>query len=454
MKATRSMLMGERILNGKWTSRAVHTECESLSYFRLLHAKQFRGQGTLSRRISERYPPPSSSIVGNKNYRMKSEHRFTKNLVAGVGVIGVLAGIVSCGGGGASNGGGTTSLQTKAQLGQALFFDTTLSTPSGMSCGTCHSPNRNFTDPRPGPTSAGVVPGLFGFRNTPSIKYMAYSPTFSISGGEGGGAIGGQFWDGRAADLQSQAKFPFLNPIEMNNPSAAAVVAAVAKGSSASAMKRLYGATIFDDTNKAFDAIVDAIATFERTPAVSPFSSKYDAFLKGLTQLSAAEVRGLGLFNGKGGCSGCHTSTSAPDGTPPLFTNFCYANLGLPKNKNNPYYTLPSKFNPLGSSFIDIGLQTTTASASDAGNFMTPTLRNVAVTPPYFHNGVFSTLDQVVNFYNTRDLGGFDPPEVPQTMDKTELGDLKLTAQESSDIVAFMNTLTDGYVVPTPGKHP
>lgn len=274
---------------------------------------------------------------------------------------------------------------------------------------------------------------------------MAYSPTFKLDGGEGGGAIGGQFWDGRAADLPAQAKFPLLNPIEMNNPSVQAVVDTVKKGPEARGMKLLYGANIFSDPTAAFNAIVDAIAEFEKTTEVSPFSSKYDAFLKGNAILSPAETRGLAVFNGKGGCSGCHTSSPSPDGTPPLFTNFCYANLGLPKNPSNPYYTIPAKYNPAGGAFIDLGLQVTTNRDADAGNFMTPTLRNVALTAPYFHNGLISTLADVVRFYNTRDLGGFDPPEVPATEDLTELGNLSLTTQEQSDLVAFLGTLTDGY---------
>jgi len=318
-----------------------------------------------------------------------------------------------------------------------------------MSCATCHAPQRAFTDPRPGSiTSQGVVKGLFGFRKAPSIMYMAFSPEFAAGTGEGGlSATGGQFWDGRAADLPAQAKFPLVNPIEMNNPNLTAVVNTVKKGPEAAGLKLLYGSSIFNDPSKAIDAIVDAIAAFEKTPAVSPFSSKYDAFLAGKTQLSAAELRGLAAFNGKGGCAGCHTDSPMSDGTPPLFTNFCYANLGLPKNPNNPYYTIPAKFNPLGSNFIDIGLQVATGKAADEGNFMTPPLRNVAIKGPYFHNGYFNNLAEVLNFYNTRDLGGFPPAEVPQTMDTTELGNLQLTAQEQSDIIAFLGTLTDGYTV-------
>jgi cytochrome c peroxidase len=367
--------------------------------------------------------------------------RLGKCLLAGFGLGALLVGMLGCGGSGSSGG---QAISTKAQLGHALFFDTSLSTPPGMSCATCHSPTKAFTDPRPGsPTSAGVVHGLFGFRNAPTACYAAFSPPFQALPGTG--AVGGQFWDGRAVDLPSQAKLPLLNPIEMGNPSAAAVVKAVQNGPFAVAMKQLYGAQIFSDPATAYDAITDAIAQFEKTPQVSPFSSKYDAYLKGKTQLSPAEARGLTVFNGKALCFSCHPSAPAADGSPPLFTNFTYDNIGLPKNPANPYYTIPSQYNPAGSSFIDIGLQVATGRSTDTGKFKTPTLRNIAVTGPYFHNGFFQTLAEVVNFYNTRDLGGFDPPEVPANEDTTFVGNLQLTAQEQSDLVSFLGTLTDGY---------
>jgi len=387
---------------------------------------------------------------------MASVRRVGRLFIFGLGLSGTIAGIVSCGGGGGSTPSSPTTGGpiTKASLGKALFFDTTLSNPVGESCGTCHSPTKVFTDPRPGPTSEGAVKGVFGDRHAPSIMYMAYSPTFSITGGEAGGCIGGQFWDGRAATLFAQPVFPLTNPFEMNNPSPAAVVAKVAAGPEAAGMKAIYGANVFSNASTAFTDIVDAIVAFEKEPAISPFTSKYDAFLAGNAQLTPTELAGLAVFNGKAGCAGCHTSAPAPDGTPPLFTNFCYANLGLPKNPNNPYYTDPTTINPSGSGFVDIGLQKTTGSAQDAGNFMTPTLRNVAARGPYFHNGIFTTLAQVINFYNTRDLGGFAPPEVPQTEDTTELGNLHLTATESTEIIAFLQTLTDGYTTTSQFKGP
>lgn len=395
-----------------------------------------------------------------------SAPRRLRRLCVSFGLIGVIAGLISCGGGGGGPGvtggstagttdggstdGSSTGNMTKAQLGEALFSDNTLSSNSQMSCATCHDSAKAFTDSRPGfPTSQGAIAGRFGVRQSPSIMYMAFSPDFNPNAGEGATALGGQFWDGRAKDLPTQAKSPLLNPTEMNNASAEDVVNKVKAGPAAAGLKHVYGANIFNNASVAFDAIVDAIAAFERTPKISPFSSKYDAFLNGTAQLNASELRGLAVFNGKAACSGCHTSARGTDGSPPLFTNFCYANLGVPKNPNNPFYTMPAQFNPEGSSYIDHGLGAVTGRPDDDGNFMTPTLRNVALTAPYFHNGFFSDLTDVVKFYNTKNDGHFGVAEVPATENMVELGDLKLTNQEVSDVVAFLRTLTDGYTAPT-----
>lgn len=355
---------------------------------------------------------------------------------------------IGCGGVSVGDLGGSNGTQTtRAALGKAIFFDTSLSTPKGMSCGTCHAANKGFADPRPGSTSEGVIAGRFGNRNAPSVQYMAFSPKFDPNGGTNGGAIGGQFWDGRAASLEDQVQGPMLNPLEMNNPSIDAVVAKLKVGPEAKAIKKLYGDTVFDDPAQAFAAMQDAIATFERTPEVSPFTSKFDAYLRGTAHLSDAEARGLALFNGKALCSTCHSSTPLPDGTPPLFTNFTYSNLGLPKNAYNPYYKNPSQFNPLGSNYVDYGLYNTTTRETDKGLFMVPTLRNISVTAPYFHNGIFQSLGEAILFYNTSQLGQvFGPAEVQQNVDTTVMGKLSLSSDEVQDLTTFLQTLTDGYV--------
>ncbi len=343
-------------------------------------------------------------------------------------------------------GSGHSSVQQdKVELGRAFFNDTSLSQPVGQSCATCHQSAKAFVDPRQDtPTSEGAVSGLFGKRQTPSIDYMAFSPPFHFDNDEQD-YIGGQFWDGRAVDLKDQVHFPVLSTFEMNNATKAEVVARVSAGPHAERLKQIYGAAIFNDPDQAFDAIADAIATFETSHEFSPFNSKYDLYLKGQVTLSPAETRGLALFRGKALCANCHPSDPGPGGTPPLFTDFTYDNIGLPRNTQSRFLMMPPQINPEGLAFADVGLKQTTNRPEDVGRMKVPTLRNIAVTAPYFHNGVFQTLEQAVQFYNKRDLGVFPSPEFPDNMNTEELGNLHLTDQEVADIVAFLHTLTDGY---------
>ena len=381
-----------------------------------------------------------------------SRIRFTSlGWLLGIGFISLALALPGCGGGGSSFQSGPT----KASVGQMIFNDTTLSTPPGQSCASCHSQANHFTDARKTVTSEGAVKGRFGSRQAPSAAYMAFSPKFHFDATEQD-YLGGQFWDGRAGTLEDQAKAPFLNPSEMNNANAVTVVAKVKAGPAAAGLKALYGANIFDNSDAAYSAIVNAIAEFERTSTFAPFSSKYDAYLKGQATLSPAEARGLQVFNDpkKGNCAACHPSAVGPHGEPPLFTDFSYDNLGLPKNPKNPFYTQSPTFNPAGAAFVDEGLYNNTKREIDRGRFKVPTLRNLAQTGPYFHNGVFSTLEQVVLFYNTRDLGGFAPPEEPRNENHEELGNLGLTSAESSDLVEFLKTLTDGYTAGSPFGRP
>jgi len=342
--------------------------------------------------------------------------------------------------------------EDRAAVGSLIFSDPTLSQPAGQSCATCHDPGRAFTDGRGPDTSEGVIPGLFGARNAPTAAYAAFAPAFHWDAAEGL-YFGGQFLDGRAATLRDQAQGPPLNPIEMHNPDRASYVAKVAAAPYADRLRALYGADLFTDEARAFDAIADAVATFERSPKVSPFTSKYDAFLKGADVLTARERRGLALFEGRGGCAACHPNTSGEAKVPPLFTDFSYDNLGVPRNPANPFYAMPSQVNPDGAAFVDLGLggnPTVIAegrAAESRGKFKVPTLRNVARTAPYFHNGAFRTLKEVVAFYNRRDLepARFGAPEVPENVNRTELGNLGLSDSEEDDLVAFLQTLTDGY---------
>lgn len=339
-----------------------------------------------------------------------------------------------------------------AALGRLLFFDTSLSEPAGQSCASCHAPERAFSDPREGSTSEGAIAGRFGARNAPTAAYAAFAPAFRWNA-EDGTYQGGLFHDGRADSLEDQAQGPPLNPIEMHNPDAAAYVAKVAAAPYAGRIKALLGAEIFRDEARAFRAIAGLIAAFERGPEFAPFSSKYDAYLKGATALMAQERRGLELFEGRAGCSACHPSRPDEQRRPPLFTDFTYDNLGTPRNPANRFYGMDATFNPQGAAFVDIGLAGNPRviaegrAAESRGKFKVPTLRNLGRTGPYMHNGAFTTLKEVVAFYNRRDLEPqrFGAPEVPENVNRSELGNLGLSEAEEEALVAFLNTLNDGY---------
>lgn len=345
----------------------------------------------------------------------------------------------------------TTQIQaapTLASLGEKLYFDSNLSEPAGQSCASCHLPGAGFADPdRELPVSRGVYPDRFGDRNTPSAAYALYSPAFYFDDEEGH-YVGGQFWDGRASSLEEQAKGPFLNPVEMANPDMAAVVQKVRKAPYAAEFDDLFGTDSLQKVDQAYERIAIAIAAFERTQPFHPFSSKYDAFLAGKARLTDQELAGLILFEAedKGNCAACHPSRPGENGQPPLLTDFTYDNLGLARNEDNPFYTQAAQFNPQGRTVIDLGLAKTTGRAEDRGKFKVPTLRNIALTPPYMHHGGLKTLRETVDFYNTRDTRtDWGSPEVTDNVNSEELGNLGLTNEEVDAIVAFMETLTDGY---------
>lgn len=324
------------------------------------------------------------------------------------------------------------------QLGKLLYFDEGLSNPVGQSCASCHLPTAGFADPdQELPVSEGIVPGRFGGRNAPSAAYAAFSPDFGLDPSSGL-YTGGQFWDGRAANLEEQAKGPFLNPVEMNN-TMEGVVKQVRNSNYAWLFKLVYGFHSLDNVASAYDLVAKAIASFERTVLLNQFTSKYDYYLKGKVKLTATEKRGLELFNGKGNCAACHPSESADGITPPMFTDFTYDNLGVPPNMAYPFYSM------VPSPYPDLGLGNTVGKPAENGKFKVMSLRNIAKTAPYSHNGYFKTLKEIVHFYNTRDILYWPTPDVPETVNHNELGNLGLTAREEDDIVAFLKTLSDGY---------
>ena len=377
-------------------------------------------------------------------------------------------------------------LTAEQELGQALYFDQNLSVNHNQSCASCHDPGFGFVDPDNvmygTPISDGSFTDRFGGRNSPSAAYAMFSPFFHWDSAEGL-YVGGQFWDGRANTLADQAAGPFLNPVEMAMPDKWSVVDRLRTSMGAdyvTMFQNVYqldlnaippynwsGAPISDGTMppgvlEIYDRMARAIGEFEKTSMFAPFTSKFDYYLAGMVKLSKEEEKGLKIFNGKGKCNLCHTSepTVAPDGsqTPPLFTDFTYDNLGVPANLNIPGAPLP----------LDLGLggRPDIAAKDPAGNeigkFKVMTLRNIAVTAPYAHNGVFRTLEEIVHFYNTRDaLPSCDPttgnndlgfgttcwpaPEVAQNVNTEELGNLRLNPKQEAELVAFLKTLTDGW---------
>jgi len=376
----------------------------------------------------------------------------------------------------------SSDLVPMAKLGKEIFFDK-ISEPGNMACADCHAPEVGFTGPNPGfnlltAIYPGAVPQRFGNRKPPSAAYATLSPIFHYDAVEGL-FIGGNFWDGRATGenlgnpAADQALGPFLNPVEQNMPGKQAVLEVIADSKYADLWEAVWGEPISYETTEAVDENYDrvglAIAAYEASDEVNQFSSKYDAYLAGNAELTEQEAWGLELFEGKALCSACHPSMPGPGGEPPLFTDFTFDNLGTPKNPNNPFYDMDQVFlddgtpiNPEGAAWIDPGLGGflqgnplyAGMAAENMGKHKVPTLRNVAKSPvpvsvfpkAYMHNGVFKSLKEVVHFYNTRDVEAWPPPEVPENVNSDELGDLGLTDAEEDAIVAFMETLSDGYI--------
>lgn len=196
---------------------------------------------------------------------------------------------------------------------------------------------------------------------------------------------------------------------------------------------------------EAYGNVCDALAAFERSKLFHEFSSKYDYYLLGQATLTEQEQLGLALFQGKGRCTHCHTMEPQSFDGRILFTNYGYYNLGIPRNEENPFYTTDSTINPLGARATDLGLGAVVGDERENGKFRVPTLRNVQYTGPYFHNGYFKTLKEVVHFLNTRDALGENNPEVPENVAHQITGSLHLSAEEEDALVAFLLCLTDGY---------
>lgn len=349
-------------------------------------------------------------------------------------------------------------LTAMEQLGQSLFFDQNLSEPAGQACASCHDPAFGFAEPDQSlPVSEGVIPGRFGTRNAPSAAYAVFFPEFTLKSG----TLGGQFWDGRAANLTEQAKGPFLNPVEMANATREDVIAKICVATYAPLFLEVCGPAACDPAtvDASYHCMASAIGAFESTPAFFPFDSKFDMVQAGLAQFTPQEAQGWALFTGRGKCGHCHTA-KAGGGAPIVFTDAKFHNIGVPSNSEFPFTLLPAGFVDLG-----LGGRPDLADPREYGKFKTTHTRNVTLTAPFMHNGVLKTLEEVVHFYNTRDvlppcdpaLGSLDPdfgvgcwppPEYPDTMDSSFVGDLGLTSAEEAALVAFMEALTDGWSGP------
>lgn len=378
-----------------------------------------------------------------------------------------LLSVAGCGSSSASSSTPPSQLSAAAQLGQKIFNDQSLSASGQMACATCHDSQHAFAQP----TAAGISFGGAGLnqpglRNAPSLKYLSETPAFFFD--DEGTPTGGFDRDGRANTLAEQAIRPFLTSFEMANTSVADVVDKLSRASYAADFRKLFGEQIFTDAEQAFLDAREALQAYQlEDNDFAPYTSKYDYFLAGKAQLNDQELRGYALFNNpeKGNCAGCHPSARRDNGKAPLFTDFTYDNLGVPRN------TAIAANND--ASYFDLGLcgpqRTDLANRKDlCGAFKVPSLRNIALTAPYFHSGKFQTLQEAVGFYVRRDTNPEEwyplgvnglpdkfndlPAEYKVNVNVTEVpynrheGEAPaLSASEIDDVVAFLNTLTDGY---------
>jgi cytochrome c peroxidase len=431
-------------------------------------------------------------------------------------------------------------------LGKIEIFDKSLSVNGNLACASCHDPAAGFTGAssylnqtivaQPGSvhvTNAtnGAPNYRISSRKPQAYPYMALAPILHYNATQQD-FYGGNFWDLRATGQRlgnpaaEQAQGPPLNPLEMGWPDSACLVYKLSQSSYATFFEKVWGTQSFSiawpsnaqqvcstpgpapannpypvqlteadraTSNSAFDHFALAIAQ-EESSEESSFSSKFDAYLAGLTGLTAQEMNGYKLFNGKAGCNQCHLSGNATSsGHPgtaadvaPLFTDFTANNIGVPKNLALPWYceSTPDQYgytaNPAGINSTDDGLGSILATSTNPawqalapnfmGKFQTATVRNADMRPyptfvkAYMHNGYLKSLKEVVHFYNTSQalphcqqgspgekVTCWPTPEVQQNLNTTQLGNLHLNSNEEDDIVAFLQTLTDGWFNPSTG---
>jgi cytochrome c peroxidase len=349
------------------------------------------------------------------------------------------------------------SFESVEALGQSLYFDKRLSLNRTQACATCHSPDSGFADGRDNGVGRAVSLGddgkSLGDRNAPTASYAAFSPKFHLN--EKGKYVGGQFHDGRESDLADQAEGPPTNSIEMGMPSKSAVIERLKENKGyEEAFRKFYGDNIFNDPDKAYAAMAESIASFERTEFFAPFDSKYDRYLRGEYELTTQEDLGMTLFFSQQftNCYLCHQFKPRPGMQQETFSNYEYHNIGTPVNN------AVRKINDVAQDYVDRGLLNNPKvnDPKQAGKFKVPTLRNVAITGPYMHNGAFKDLRTVVLFYNKynsrsakRQINpetgeNWAAPEVAENLSLKELETGPALDNKRIDaLVAFMKTLTD-----------
>jgi cytochrome c peroxidase len=358
----------------------------------------------------------------------------------------------------------TPTMADKVAVGEKLFDEVRLSAGGNLACVSCHEPSRGHADP------AGVFLPLGGprldqqgLRSTPSVNYLNDNGSFRFD--RQGRAVGGFTWDGRAADRAAQALGPLLAANEMANSNTTEVVTRVRALPYLGELLAAYALPTNASDSQVLQALQQALADYQQGDTdYQPFTSKFDAVLEGRATLTTQEERGRNLFSSpqRGNCASCHSITPLPGATKPLFTNFEFHALGVPRN------TSAATADP---NFFDMGLcgpvRTDLANRTDlCGLFKVPTLRNVALTAPYFHNGAVATLEVAVSFYATRDTdpGRWYPTQGSVVLKFNDLpaayrGNVnqqapfgqaagqapRLSPQEVQDVVAFLRTLSDGF---------
>lgn len=326
-------------------------------------------------------------------------------------------------------------ISLRLETGKQVFLDESLSEPRGQACVNCHQPEYAFADPRS--VSTGAVSERMGTRNAPSLLYAALIPSFAYEdfltpdGEEVYAHEGGLFWDGRARDLFEQVQQPFFNHKEMNLSSESELAHRLRRSSYSHQLKKLVGQRYWGDDGLVTYHAYLCLVEFLRSPVFRPFNSKFDAYRRGdLAILNEQELRGMKVYIEKGKCDDCHP-LSATNWDPPLLSDFGFDNLGVPS-----------------SGKPDLGLGKHTGNPGELGKFRSPSLRNVGLTAPYMHNGSLKTLKEVVEFYNLRDTpdGRWKTTDFPNTVNRTDLGNLQLSQKETDDLVAFLHCFTDRHL--------